>query len=392
MVEKCIRYMADLEHSETAHDTSHAKRMLYLMNVNWNWIKQRPQYLAEALSEFYRIDVYDKVAYRRSRLVKNSVDSISLHHLFCIPFGRYSMIHKVNDIMDRLRLKSIIKNYDYIWIADINYFRAIKPYITKKQCIIYDCMDDIVEFPAYAHNTKLRTRYIKDETALLNNCSIIFTSANHLKEVLRKRHHDIDANKIYVVNNAVSDLLLTRHAENSPILRQDKTQNTKKVITYIGTISEWIDWNLILKSLEIFTNIEYHFYGPIVGTVIPNHARICYKGVLKQDKIAGTMHASDLLIMPFQVNPLIESVNPVKLYEYILSGVPSLACGYGESEKFLDYVYLYYNEKDYMQFISRLLKGKLPNKSENGKSFVRNNTWSHRAKEIHDILNTAQNL
>ena len=89
------------------------------------------------------------------------------------------------------------------------------------------------------------------------------------------------------------------------------------------------------------------------------------------------------------VNSLIESVNPVKLYEYILSGIPSMACGYSESEKFSDYVYLYYNEKDYMDFISMLLQEKLPTKNKNGKYFVSNNTWSHRAKEIHKILNTA---
>ena len=74
---------------------------------------------------------------------------------------------------------------------------------------------------------------------------------------------------------------------------------------------------------------------------------------------------------------------------HILSGIPSMACGYSESEKFSDYVYLYYNEKDYMDFISMLLQEKLPTKNKNGKYFVSNNTWSHRAKEIHKILNTA---
>lgn len=42
-----------------------------------------------------------------------------------------------------------------------------------------------------------------------------------------------------------------------------------------------------------------------------------------------------------------------------------------------------------MDFISMLLQEKLPTKNKNGKYFVSNNTWSHRAKEIHKILNTA---
>lgn len=146
------------------------------------------------------------------------------------------------------------------------------------------------------------------------------------------------------MNNAVSDSLLNRYRGKNSLLEKTKSLNKNKVITYIGTISQWINWDLILKSLKSFDNIEYHFYGPLDCTV-PSHERIFYKGILPQNKIADAMQASDLLVMPFYVNSLIESVNPVKLYEYILSGIPSMACGYSESEKFSDYVYLYYNEK-----------------------------------------------
>lgn len=362
------------------------KHMLYLLNVNWDWIKQRPQYLAEALAEFYIVDAFEKFAYRRGRLIKNPVNSVHLHKLFRLPGERFSLIHGMNDLLYKSKLKSILSNYDYIWIADVSYFKFIKPYISAGQCVIYDSMDDVVEFPQYKNNKALRDQYIKEERSLVSSCHIVFTSASHLKETLLKRYPEVDENKIHVINNAVSDNLLDRYEkyDHSSVI---KKSSGRKIITYIGTISQWINWDIILDSLKKFNNIEYHFYGP-VELPIPNHERICYKGILPQNKIVDAMLESDLLLMPFKINPLIESVNPVKLYEYILSGVPSLACGYSESEKFSDYVYLYYDEKDFLHFISELSQGKLANKNANGKAFVEMNTWNHRAREIYEIINS----
>ncbi len=366
---------------------SSKKRMLYLLNVNWDWIKQRPQYLAEALAEFYSVDAYEKFAYRRGRLIKNQVDSVHLRKLFRLPGERFLLIHKMNNLLYKNKLRSILRNYDYIWIADASYFKFIKPYISENQCVIYDSMDDVVEFPQYKNDKVLRARYVKEEKDLVSSCRIIFTSANHLKETLLKRYPDVDETKIHVINNAVSDKLLDRYVKYDHSSVAKKASNVKKIITYIGTISQWINWDIILSSLEKFNDVEYHFYGP-VEYPIPKHDGIYYKGILPQNKIVDAMLASDLLLMPFKINPLIESVNPVKLYEYILSGIPSLACGYSESEKFSDYVYLYYNEREYMHYISELSQGNLTNKSQNGKAFVEMNTWNHRAREIYGIINS----
>ena len=39
------------------------KTILYLMHIDWNWIKQRPQYIAEGLSKKYRVIVMYKHTY-----------------------------------------------------------------------------------------------------------------------------------------------------------------------------------------------------------------------------------------------------------------------------------------------------------------------------------------
>lgn len=168
-----VEHTADYAQLNTVNGMSRTKCMLYLLNVNWDWIKQRPQYLAEALAEFYCIDVYEKFAFNKSCLTRNSLNSVHLRSFFRFPLERCSLIHRINDAMYKIQLKSIIGKYKYIWVADVNYFKLIKPYITRSQCIIYDCMDDVVEFPQYACNEKLKAKYLKDEFELINSSSVV---------------------------------------------------------------------------------------------------------------------------------------------------------------------------------------------------------------------------
>lgn len=104
-------------------------------------------------------------------------------------------------------------------------------------------------------------------------------------------------------------------------------------LTYIGTIAEWFDFNLIIHALDKYQNLEVRLYGPVRTSYIPPHERLKHMGSVNHDKIMDIMHKATGLIMPFIVNDLILSVNPVKLYEYIYSGKPIAAIKYGESEK-----------------------------------------------------------
>ena len=104
------------------------------------------------------------------------------------------------------------------------------------------------------------------------------------------------------------------------------------------------------------------------------------------------MHIADALFMPFIVNELVLSVNPVKLYEYIYSGKPCLAARYPESEKFKDFAYLYQGDEEFGALISRLEAGTLePRKSlKDCRDFAMENTWDVRYSKIKDILACAK--
>jgi teichuronic acid biosynthesis glycosyltransferase TuaH len=157
---------------------------------------------------------------------------------------------------------------------------------------------------------------------------------------------------------------------------------------YIGTIASWMDWSLIMSSLEKDDSYVYHFVGP-TEIPIPAHPRIIAYGPKPHHTVKKIMSEADILIMPFLVSELIESVNPVKLYEYIFSGKPCISVRYGESIVFEDYVYLYNGIDEYLNVLKLIDENDFKAKSSlpEAEAFCKANTWEARGKVMFEVLN-----
>lgn len=363
------------------------QKLLYITHTPWGWIKQRPQFLAEELSEFFEIDVL----YRRSNHItsgwnqKKRTEEAKLYSLdgfHNIPFERFrhlpiKTMYHFNKILWNLKHVDLNK-YDYIWVTDSLLWWLIKDKIRNAK-VIYDCMDDTLEFP---YTKKYKNLYhFREETEceLVNNANFVFCSSEWLAKTITNRYNV--KRRINVVNNAISDSF-------TGLSKTVSTQHDTPTLTYIGTISEWFDFDLILHALEKYPQIEVRLYGPIRTPYIPSHERLKIMGSISHDKIIDTMNEASGLIMPFVVNDLILSVNPVKLYEYIYSGKPIAAVKYGETEKFAEHVTLYETKEDFYRFIETcILKSYKPNATKM-RTFALSNTWSKRGNEIVKIISS----
>ena len=352
--------------------------IMYVSHISWDWIKQRPHFLAEELQSYYNVDVYVRMDYKRNNLINNNTYLNRVFKLFQLPFCRFKIIKKINNWLFGIFLKVRIYRYEVIWITSPSQYSLLKDSLHNK-IIVYDCMDDHIEFPNLSD--KERFIFSNNEKHLIQKADIILVSSNSLKNTLKKRYElsHCELDKIHLINNGISQLEV-----NSSLSNREK--NVYRVV-YIGTISKWFNFSLIIKSLEKFNNLEYHLYGPI-ETEIPSHERIVYHGVIPHSKINQIMNDADGLIMPFILNKLILSVDPVKLYEYIASLRPVISVKYGETMRFSNFVYLYSNEEEYLKLISDLIENKLKLKysRQDVISFLQDNTWKKRSIQIKEII------
>lgn len=353
------------------------------MHISWKWAKQRPQFLAECLSNDYFVNVVQKRDYRGDNIKGSFLKSIKLIYLLILPYNaRSSIVRFLNKIILRLFYSKVYYNSKIVWVTSPELYFLL-PKRKADQLLIYDCMDDMLSFDGIKNNSNIYNFYKNAERQLLSDCDIILSSSNHLKHVLNQRYR---VNKeINVVNNGLT--LTSLQSDSSSILKLDKTRVN---IVYIGTVSKWMDWDLILNSLNKDESLLYHIVGPIEFNG-PNHENIIYYGSIEHNMVFTVMNESDILIMPFIVNDLIKSVNPVKLYEYIYSVKPVISVGYPETEKFSDFVWLYDSFEVYFQLLQHIKQDNFaPKKSiVDCHRFCESNNWESRYQVIKNIIEKA---
>jgi len=349
------------------------KKILYFILVPWKWIKQRPHFIAEDLSRDYDLTVAEKYPFNK-KLRDHKGEKITIKTYFQLPKDRIKLIHNINAFLQRCWLRKELNSSDVIWLTSPLQYTYLE-HIDKSKVLVFDCMDDLIEFQP---TTRRKAIFKRQEEKLYKDADTVIASSKFLASKLCDRYGN---REILVVNNAIRNDINTEYKELPESI--NKLINTDKfIITYIGTISNWFDFDLMRLVLEDNPKAVLYLFGPL-DAELPKHDRMKHCGVVSHDFVFSVMEKSNLLIMPFVLNNLILSVNPVKLYEYIYSGKPCLAPRYGESESFGEYVYLYESPKECSSIISQLIAGQGAKQTlAECRKYALSNTWSDRMKVI----------
>lgn len=360
-------------------------KIAYLMHIDWNWAKQRPHFIAEKLSEVYELDlIYIKQVANSSRYKKQKVSkNLKVFKLLKLPYsGRVKWLKIVQNKLNQKILDIDFSSYDLIWVTSPIVFDFIDFKDVNNSKIIYDCMDDYLEF---AEHQRDLCKHKQLEKQLVCNSKLIFTSSGTLKERIQSRYSNTANNEIYVVNNAISQKWLDKRDDYFNI-RSTINENNNYVIGYVGTISDWFDFDLLEYILSRNEKVEFKLIGPITVKKII-HPRITYVGAVSHDSLLSYIKDVDAFIMPFVVNRLIEAVDPVKIYEYILFNKPVFCIRYPEVKKFEEYVYLYGDKDEALEKINKVMKGL--HETKESLDYLKDNTWDERVSEIKKIISLA---
>lgn len=355
------------------------EKMVYVLNVDWNWIKQRPQFIAEYLASYFDIQAIYQYRYKRNGLQKRNSGDINLKAIYVIPGGdRCQCLSMINK-----KIKHAVVSNEIIHTRPSILYLTLPKQIdlipnSFKGIIIYDCMDN---HPAFISDELERNRLITQEKRLINKSNIVLVSSKKLMSVLVERYGKCIEDKLFLIRNGY----------NGPIIDMDETKgdsvNELYTFSYFGTIGKWFNFDYLINILNEFSDIKFELYGPVDGIEIPQHERLHYNGTVEHSDLLRTVKNSDCFIMPFVVNDIIKSVDPVKLYEYINFNKNILTCYYNEIDRFEPFVYFYSSYEDFKNQI-RLLKTdkKIKYSAKLREDFLKSNSWEYRVCQIVDII------
>jgi glycosyltransferase involved in cell wall biosynthesis len=186
---------------------------------------------------------------------------------------------------------------------------------------IFDAIDDWESISVYRQlGQEIRSGY----NTVMENADIIYTVSRQLE---KKFQEQAKTPHVRHLPNGVDPQLFRLPAE-PPSVRQGTRKNRRHVLTYVGVLSERVDLDLIEKVSRDWQQCSFQLIGPMSRAVeqrwtelqkIPN---LEWKGLVHHSKIPDILRSSDVLIMPHIESPLSLSMDPLKLYEYLTTGLP----------------------------------------------------------------------
>ena len=141
-----------------------------------------------------------------------------------------------------------------------------------------------------------------------------------------------------------------------------------------------------MKSLQDIPKLRYKIIGPAEVT-LPENERIEYTGTVEHHRLYDAIKDTDCLTMPFVINDIVLSVDPVKLYEYINYNKNILCVRYPEIGRFEPFVYFYEDYDTFLNQIKKMMKdNRIKYDNESRIRFLQENNWESRVREITRIL------
>jgi len=177
--------------------------------------------------------------------------------------------------------------------------------------VIYDARDDWEEFSKVGQASWYRTWA---EKYIVGNSDKSSAVSWPLAEKLSK--YSIE--KVSVVPNALSPKF------KSPDFVKRNTR--RNLIGYFGHLTDsWFDWDsliLVAKDLPEFI-FEIIGHSEPDDLTVPENVRLL--GPKNHPEINEIASRWDAAIIPFKMGPLADAVDPIKIYEYLALGLPTVS-------------------------------------------------------------------
>lgn len=348
-------------------------KILYIMGIDWQWIWQRPQIFAEKLAREHEVTVlFPRNILRLLKkgggvLPESTGRSLRFRILWLLPLQeRNPLIGRLGALLNRKVLRSV-PEYECVFVGYPLYGRYIPR--DYEGTVIYDCMDN---HEAMYADQKRVDRLRRQEELLIRRCDLLLVSSAFLK---RKADG--------IAGYAKS--VLVRNGMDPGCVREIDPPRRHRVyrLGYIGTLSDWFDYELIGSTAAEYEWLEYHLIGP-GDAKVRQQERVIWHGTEAHGRLGEVIADCACLIMPFRVNDVVRAVDPVKLYEYIAFGKCIVSVYYEEIERFGDFVYFYRSAEEYAALLKRLRNAGFPVKYTAGqrRRFLAENSWDQRYETL----------
>lgn len=266
----------------------------------------------------------------------------------------------------------------------------VRERLVKGDRVLYEYVDEIHE----DISQRLIPQAVRERHQyLLRNEEVVCvaTADKLFREVLRSR-----ARNCALITNGVdlAHFSVRRNSAEPPEKLAPIVARGKPIVGYFGALAKWFDYDLVNMLAQRRPDYEIVLIGPDYdGSLKVFEARqvanVTLLGAIDYGVLPSYACWFDVAMIPFCINDITESTSPIKLFEYMALGLPTVTTNLPECRKY-DSVLI---AQDIDSFVAQVDRA-LTLKSDSGylatlQREAEQNSWSSKADALVSLLRNA---
>lgn len=147
--------------------------------------------------------------------------------------------------------------------------------------------------------------------------------------------------------------------------------------------------------MKKYPNYEFVFLGPVysqnekIKLLQNKYKNIVFKGDIHYNELPGKMKCFDIAIIPHKIDKFTNSMNPLKLYEYLAAGKPVVTTGVAGTTDVSPYVRCVCDNDEFVEEIGNLVN-EFIDSIEVVNTIPKECTWVNRTNTIITLFKEMQ--
>ena len=307
-----------------------------------------------------------------------------------VPCPRSSLMVKINRWLLKLQvknsLKSMAQNAPIVWTSlptAVDYLSLFNGHAD-----VYYCGDDFGALAGVDHD------YVAPkEKKLLGRANMVFVASEALNN---KFVQPSVTPKIGSIQEPIGARTVTiPHGVDTQLFNPTKRPKPddlpvgRPIVGFYGSISSWLDQKLIVEAAQILKGWNFVLVGNIECDVSALKAldNIYFLPAKAHQELPNYLAHWQVALLPFKDNEQIRKCNPLKLREYLASGVPIVTTEFNAMKEYQDLVEVVNSSQSIADAIVSACKfGNDSEAKEQRMNSVSTASWQERAKLVDSYL------
>lgn len=279
-------------------------------------------------------------------------------------FNKRSVVHHVRKELKNLQMNAPIMVITAPNACDyINYF--------NESCVVYYCVDDFSEWPG------LDKKLVKSmENKLLNESDILIATSQNLYENIERQ-----GKKVNLLTHGVDIEFFSTPQSDEHILLKDIP---KPRVGYFGLFDDRSNKKLLMEIANLLPEISFVITGGVETDVsqLQKIKNIYLTGSIPYVELPKMAQGFDICMLPYKINKLTDSIQPLKFKEYLATGKPIISTPIKEAVKLKEYLDIAESGMQWADLIQSNLIGLSQPTREKRALFIKNQSWEKKSEQF----------